>query len=829
VKVRLIRAIVGVLSFAAVLPPLAALPDVCKAPTPIFSEAQHLEAEGHFPEAYQHLQPCESALSSAERQHFANLRALVVTERLSAGEHVQFAGEQAKSLRQAIAKLDPIQDATLLPYAYRLLDNLDTTARGFPATGFAQMGWHAWMSLSKRDWLDFPALLVLALLVGLLILAPWSMLRSPRYEISFQDLTGVAAQPNDRGDKHIETDSHQKLLDRILTQDLQQAFWIPRFDSSDQSMDDLHIETINNQDGASFGSLLPQTTLMPWANLVQGRDRVEVMSLKVSLRPIWLLLSWLFRRRTRKLVGYLHSHDQQIALTAQLLTQRYKTIPLRSWNIVAATPAERSSLIRDLAAQILVDLELSKVTNNWRSYRCFVEGHDLIAQGGGSLTSCKKATTHFHQALKHDPQNWMARFYLAIALRRRGENELTVDHLDLLHIRFKSADDSLAAHWWTWKYWRPWLEWKGWLDWRGWWYRKGWLRATSWTSWKRPDFLRQHLRRYPHCPFLVLYNKAMALAKCSKPDGRVKALQLLYQLLLATENNKTSWDRSGFPYSASKLSRQDRQRFHRLALCAQATIWAQQCEVGRESSEDGKSLLSWIEAACKDAEGETRKGNADLIASPGTKRNQTTLTPFDQAVTWNALGIAQQAMGDPTAALECFTKAATFPDLVDSFVNIASLCIGTHRPSECWNEKAREALHTALELDNNNPKARYWLARLEWEENDPLKHEKAIAALAGAQELPEACFLKAEIQYDNRKTAIQSWRRGLAQLSAPSSETVTRLEKLWTVMQPYAADLRVRSLLYQTAKLMVELIKNPTVQIWRDQLKELSRMVAPHS
>ena len=359
---RFSRTLVAVLGITAGLPCFAAAANICDASTRAFIDAQELEAKGDIDGAYRLLQPCETTLGLWKRQHLTNLRALVITRKMVTSDHIRFAAERANSLRQIIAKLDPVRDVALFPYAHQLLKELDTEARGIRATRLAQVLGDTWTFAWSREWLAIPAVIGIILLVALL--GACLRLRSPRYEVSFEDLTEAEDQPKDPTSPQRKDDHSKQLGDCSLTQDLEQAFWVPRVDLPDGSMDDLHIDAIKDHDGSSFGSLVPQAALIPGADLVQGDNQLQVASVKVSLRPPWLLLSSFFRPRSLRLVGYLHNHNGQMALTAQLLKQKYKTRPLRSWNVVLETTESdeaRYDLTRNLAAQILVDLELSKL------------------------------------------------------------------------------------------------------------------------------------------------------------------------------------------------------------------------------------------------------------------------------------------------------------------------------------------------------------------------------------------------------------------------------------------------------------------------------------
>ena len=144
---------------------------------------------------------------------------------------------------------------------------------------------------------------------------------------------------------------------------------------------------------------------------------------------------------------------------------------------------------------------------------------------------------------------------------------------------------------------------------------------------------------------------AMAKIKSGRESDLAEALVLLRRIQNASKNSVKCWKSSGFQYFASKLSREDRQRFRRLARSAEATIWAAQCVEKCDSGEDGTDLVSKIEEVASElteVEGKhdvVCKDKAGSIASGRIRLSQATLTSFHlaQAVTWNAWGTALQA------------------------------------------------------------------------------------------------------------------------------------------------------------------------------------------
>ena len=204
------------------------------------------------------------------------------------------------------------------------------------------------------------------------------------------------------------------------------------------------------------------------------------------------LLSPLQIRRRYSLIGFVRESEDRTAIMAQEVDWKGRQMVGHSWKAERAPKDSRRDMILDLAAQIIVDLRVSEITTDWKSYRCFCRGLDSLAAAGSremrAQCECiEAARDQFQMALAFDPANWMARFYLAVCLCRCGENELAVSHFSILERVLSEADALLVG------------------------YGRRFRRDK-----RAANPVVRHLQQYPQCPFLVLYNKAMALSGTSR-------------------------------------------------------------------------------------------------------------------------------------------------------------------------------------------------------------------------------------------------------------------------------------------------------------------------
>ena len=188
------------------------------------------------------------------------------------------------------------------------------------------------------------------------------------------------------------------------------------------------------------------------------------------------------------MVGFVHETQERTFVVAQQIDWKGRQIRGRSWKVERSPNSTRHEMIQDLTAQIIVDLRVSEITSDWRSYRLFCKGLDSLASASalGTTESCQcieSAREQFQAALGFDSANWMARFYLAVCLCRCGESETAVGHFTILE-RVLGESDALLGR-----------------------------SQGLFKRFRQPlSPVVRHLQQYPQCPFLVLYNKAMALS-----------------------------------------------------------------------------------------------------------------------------------------------------------------------------------------------------------------------------------------------------------------------------------------------------------------------------
>jgi len=119
---------------------------------------------------------------------------------------------------------------------------------------------------------------------------------------------------------------------------------------------------------------------------------------------------------------------------------------------------------------------------------------------------------HLEVALSCDPKNWIARFSLALELCKSGYPHEAVEQFEVLQKLFGKV---LAAH-------------------------GNAAKSGHGTRGARDLVIREdskafaavykHLGKYPACPYLVRYNKAIALAAYDEPFAREEALRILDEL-----------------------------------------------------------------------------------------------------------------------------------------------------------------------------------------------------------------------------------------------------------------------------------------------------------
>jgi hypothetical protein len=361
-------------------------------------------------------------------------------------------------------------------------------------------------------------MVVVAIYVGVLIGLLWAWSRCLRLFprkgtlVSFEDLT---VPRSDRPEKS-----------RILTQLILDLLQNPR----PVQMSDLQMDIMPGLKEPGFGNLQPAITMVSVAEYEPSENPMKIGMVEFSIRDLHALFSRYFARpHNQYLEGWLIAEDGGFDAGARLVNYARKPVlrprrPERSgqsdshsprrhtdltqepgddadspleWRVRKGGDGARFEAIADLAAQILVDTGNSTLTNSWQSFRCFNRALSLRddqetpkpradhqRSGPSTLTA---ARGHLERAVAHDPSNWIARFSLALTLSRDDEADVALKHLIMLEKVVKRAWSSVRLKRDSEAYHR--------------------LRA------ERPAFCNvvDHLKDYPECAFLILYNKAVAL------------------------------------------------------------------------------------------------------------------------------------------------------------------------------------------------------------------------------------------------------------------------------------------------------------------------------
>jgi tetratricopeptide (TPR) repeat protein len=739
-------------------------------PSEILLRAYSEEKSDRFTEA-ETILDSQKVLGETEQTHLTHLRALNRMIEVSDNDKNVTPDERAKALGDLLSTFDRDKDMYLLDKGRRELNLLDAERVSFRGSQLGQFFARANSSRHSGDLWSFPVttawvLVVPVLLVVLVVYLLWRFWPRSGYLISFEDLD---AEP-----------SSKRQRDRILTQEIQEAFSVPRTEQTFGDVD-LRVFAINDHDGSSFVTLIPQNVLVGWSKIVQTSFPVKLGPVELNLKDILAVLFGGLQSPTRKaLVGSLHQKDGLIVLKAQRLDRRRKAVPGFTWTVQGDSSAEAvQGLISDLAAQILIDLRATDLTRHWRSYRSLILGITALDQRPPSKDSCNCfgiAKGQLQNALQEDPSNWLARFYLAIALRRCGNNEEAARHLEVVVKVFTQAAERLAN-------------------------RRGF------HIWPSKSFLEKHIEKYPQCVLIVLHNRAMALSKLHNLPAMMHSLKLFSQIVdLCNRGVEIPAELVGeidekpvasLRWLMGKLTKLDRYKFASIALSAKTLVWAAQAEfLCSEEIKLSQDYLSKIVAAEKYIRSSAQ--SKPLVRSMFHSDGPSSLN-LGLATILCAKGKVWLVLGQVEPARRSFEESILIsPNLIDAQLSLASLLINHRKDYPAWFDLASDAIDRVLTFDRDCSKAHYWLARIAVSKIPP-DYERALNSLDKAEELPESSFLRAEIlvrdDFDRRdvQRAVDAWRKGLLAIQpALSPDQVLHVQTLETLAQK-SSDCQIKA------------------------------------
>jgi hypothetical protein len=314
--------------------------------------------------------------------------------------------------------------------------------------------------------------------------------------VSFEDMTGPRP---DRADRN-----------RVLTSEVLSLL----YDPTPLQVSELHMDIMPGTDEPGFGGLQPGLDVLPIEGYEYADRPLKIASFEFTIRDLLVIVARYFKRPPEaRLNGWLSESENEVVISAQRTCSRNRSDP--PWRVHRTGTARRSSAIADLAAMILVDMNKSKLTHSWQSFRSFHDAMKLRHDGVSptSAVALAAARDHLERAVVYDPSNWFARFNLALTLCRADQGRTALKHFEVLESVLASAWHQACAY-------PP---------------GSAVLRPESSRACEaRPpafqDFV-DHMQHFPECAFLILYNKALALASLRERESMSSALRLLGQIV----------------------------------------------------------------------------------------------------------------------------------------------------------------------------------------------------------------------------------------------------------------------------------------------------------
>jgi tetratricopeptide (TPR) repeat protein len=307
----------------------------------------------------------------------------------------------------------------------------------------------------------------------------------------------------------------------------------------------------------------------------------------------------------------------------------------------------------------------------------------------------------------------------------------------------------------------------------------------------------------------------MALSKLHDSGPTDRALKLLeYIVNFCSEDNSAATaalcdpdipDADGFQYLRLRLTKVDRRQFACVAESARTAVRAAQAEYHCVSDAEVFQVLGKI----TEVENQIHNAAHNLDAANGSGSQDSRSLNLALATVLCAKGKVQSILAEETPARESLNRAILLaPNLVDAQLSLALSYLNQYAKEEgsSWIRLTENALQKALTFDPNCPKAYYLLARLAYQRPRP-DFNQALKDLEKTENLPEACFLRAEI-YANPafgghdiEAAIEAWHEGLDGLPRLISlEQACHLQKLQLAAECYPNHDKLQRIAAQALK-----------------------------
>jgi tetratricopeptide (TPR) repeat protein len=495
--------------------------------------------------------------------------------------------------------------------------------------------------------------------------------------------------------------------------------------SSDQS-GGAAIDRIKDLDSAGLANLrIDIDPLAELAPLIQGSTAALQIG-PFSLNP-GQFLAWfrsvLQRSPERLLQGSLYTQNNQTIVIVEQLSLTQGRMVEGRWE---ARGDDRDTAVHRIATRIAFELAHSRVTTDWGSFKLYREALDqLFSKAPNARTEERQkclecACEKLQEALRCDPANWVARFHLATAQRKLGNNRAAAENLEFLNRMI--------------------------------------IEAGSCGS--LSDFVREH----PEFQYAVYYEWSVCLSKIRdrKALSRKAALKMLQGLITKL---------TGIPQPAGEdatLSSNPQARIEPAALITLNEPQRLRLEMLARSARASVMLLAF---ESEDAQEIFRSENFSKIKEDhkwiewlplSTPELDWQAYSLAHAVIENAYGRAAYLLGNISHATQSLQKALLLePDLVDAYNNLAEIYIRQKDRSERdWLQEAKGLLIQALEISPQNQKAHYLLGRLYMDTKESASAEEHFKK---ADLLAWSYFYRADmITPKNSPAAVELLRKSLA-------------------------------------------------------------------
>jgi hypothetical protein len=508
-------------------------------------------------------------------------------------------------------------------------------------------------------------------------------------------------------------------------------------------MSELHMDIWPGANEPGFGGLRPAQDTTVISDFVLSDRPIKIGSVEFSPSDLLVYLRRLFIRPNREyLLGWLQVSDTDAIAVARLVDSKKKPKgqPERDpvWRAHVVGPQARERAIADLSAQIIVGMGKSSITTNWQSFRSFHAGIKwlhLDRLGILQPTDVAAARHSFEDALHYDASNWMARFQLALLLCNENEPRAALEHLAILEsILERALKQTTAGRSSTEPISRD-SELTG---------MRPRHAVSDVCSYERLAFqaLVHHIRQYPECPFLVLYNKAIALSSLPSGEKTAEAITLLDQLSEVKDNPNGI---PAFKQCAEQLTDRSYVELRLYSLSGKAHILASRATQCPALSQNGglRDRAPWIKEILKKIEGLCFQRQEEHWGSLQTAR----------AVALSAAARVLAEEGNVQCASKYLHEAlAAESRFVEAYLQLAELYIREKEQlAPRWDLLAETQLTHAAEIYPSCPNAKLLRAILYCE---PLvgKSEEAVCILQQLHNLPEANLLLAKNALANCKS-----------------------------------------------------------------------------